>query len=169
MRRTCPDRALQTRPREGGRHTWSCALSGYLATTVTAVDRRAKLLDLIRMGPGKPNLDDLYVVLRGWAIAKQVKSYTDLSRDYQALTQEWFEPHGSWDGPLGSLNRALHASGAPALSALVVLKEAGEPGGEFWGCAPNVPPRPTNDVQRVATWSQIVTAVHAYPWRPSLA
>lgn len=119
------------------------------------------------MGQGKPNLDDLYVVLRGWPIANQVKTYTELSRDYQAMTQEWL-PHGTWDGPLGELNRAVDAFGAPALSALVVLKEAGEPGGEFWGCAPNVPPRPKGEVARVAEWSQIVAAVHAYPWPPSL-
>lgn len=90
--------------------------------------------------------------------------YTDLSNQYKARTNEWFEPHGSWDEPLGALNQQLHRIGAPAISALVVLKGPQEPGGEFWGSAPSVPARPKNEVERLAAWGTIVKAVHAYNW-----
>ncbi len=114
------------------------------------------------------NIDELYVVLRGWAIAKKIHTYLDLSKQYEARTHEWFEPHGSWDVPLGSLNLHLHQHGAPALSALVVVGATGEPGGGFWGSAQSVPSRPKSDVERLAAWSKIVKDVHAYPWPPSL-
>jgi hypothetical protein len=119
------------------------------------------------MTRGAPDIDDVYAVLRTWAVAKpgQIHPYSELSRQYRDRTGEWFEPHGSWDRPLGALNQRLHdAIGAPALSALVVLKEVGEPGGAFWGCAPNVPPRPRSDIDRLAEWSRIVREVHAYDW-----
>lgn len=115
-----------------------------------------------------PNIDDLYVILRGWAVAKKYGTYLSLSKEYEARTHEWFEPHGSWDAPLGNLNLHLHEHGAPALSALVVVGEKGEPGGGFWGSAPSVPSRPKKDLDRVAAWSEIVKKVHAYPWPPSL-
>ncbi len=111
-----------------------------------------------------PNLDDLYLVLRQWAAGRKPQTYTQLSQAYQAQTGDWFEPHGSWDTPLGTLNNRLHAIGAPALSALVVLQASKEPGGLFWASAPNVPPRPKNDVVRLAEWSRIVKDVLAYPW-----
>lgn len=121
-----------------------------------------------RVVPAAPNLDDLYSVLRTWALAKTRRTYTELSQDYHRQTGDWLEPHGSWDIPLGDLNRRLHAAGAPALSALVVLKATGQPGGAFWGCAPNVPPKPKTDIERLAAWSQIVSSVHAYAWPGSL-
>jgi len=111
-----------------------------------------------------PNLDDLYVVLRKWASGKGPQSYTDLSHKYQARTGDWFEPHGSWDKPLGELNNRLATIGAPALSALVILQGANEPGGGFWGCAPNVPRRPSNEIERLEEWNRIVAEVRAYPW-----
>jgi hypothetical protein len=118
-----------------------------------------------------PNLDDLYLVLRAWAVAKQnqTRTYAELSQDYKVRTGDWFEPHGSWDQPLGELNRRLHAAArAPALSALVVLGATKEPGGGFWGSAPGVPPRPTNDLARLTEWQRIVKAVLKYPWPPVL-
>ena len=112
-----------------------------------------------------PNQDALYSVLREWAVQRKVDSYTALSQAYQARTGDWFEPHGSWDDPLGELNRHLHhATGAPALSALVVLKNSGEPGAKFWACSPNVPARPNTELLRLTEWSRIVAAVHAYTW-----
>ena len=114
--------------------------------------------------PMIPNIDDLYAVLRQWALEGAPKSYTDLSHAYRARTGDWFEPHGSWDKPLGELNNRLDAVGAPALSALVILQEANEPGGKFWGCAPNVPRRPANDIDRLTEWSRIVREVRAYSW-----
>ena len=113
------------------------------------------------------NRDELYVVLRGWAVAKpgKVRTYTQLSQDYQALTNEWHEPHGSWDVPLGDINRRVWDElEAPALSALVVLKESGLPGGDFWGCAPNAPPRPKKADDVLIAWAAIVKEVHAYAW-----
>ena len=116
-----------------------------------------------------PDIDALYVVLTGWAAAKQVKTYGDLSREYQQSHGTWFEPHGTWDGPLGDINRRLAKKRLPALSALVVLAhENREPGGGFWGCAPNVPPRPKSDIERLTVWSKIVTAVHAMKWPSAL-
>lgn len=112
----------------------------------------------------KPNLDDIYAVLRQWAIARTPQSYSDLSYAYQARTGDWFEPHGSWDKPLGELNNRLDSLGAPALSALVILKDANEPGGMFWGCAPNVPSRPPNEFDRLTEWNRIVSDVFAYSW-----
>lgn len=115
-----------------------------------------------------PTLDDLYAVLRKWAVAKTYGTYSDLSNEYQARTGDKFEPHGSWDAPLGNLNWQLHATGAPALSALVVLKTTGRPGGGFWGCAPNVPPRPKSESARDLEWARIVADVHAYTWPKAL-
>ena len=111
-----------------------------------------------------PNLDDLYFILRNWAAGKGPQTYGDLSHAYQARTGDWFEPHGSWDRPLGELNNRLAAIGAPALSALVILQGANEPGGGFWGCAPNVPRRPSNEIARLEEWNRIVTEVRAYHW-----
>lgn len=118
-----------------------------------------------------PNLDDLYVVLRSWAVAKpgRINTYTELSKQYEARTGDWFEPHGSWGRPLGRLNEHLHRHGAPAVSALVVLKrEPPEPGAGFWGSAPSVPTRPKTEIQRLSEWSRIVAAVHAYAWPAAL-
>ena len=115
-----------------------------------------------------PDLDAIYSALRVSALAAETRTYTQLSQDYQALTGVWFEPHGSWDAALGELNRRLHAAGAPALLALVVLKASNEPGGVFWGSAPNVPPRPKSDLARVAEWSRIVKTVHAHAWPAAL-
>lgn len=118
-----------------------------------------------------PNLDDIYVILRSWAVAKpgQIHTYTELSKQYEARTTEWFEPHGTWDGPLGELNNRLHAAGAPALSALVVLQASpAQPGGGFWGSAPSVPPRPKTEMGRLSEWSKIVKEVHAYSWPTSM-
>jgi hypothetical protein len=111
-----------------------------------------------------PDLDDLYVVLRQWALGVGPQTYTDLSHAYHTRTGVWFEPHRSWDQPLGILNNRLAALGAPALSALVILKGENEPGAKFWGCAPNVPSRPKNDLARLTEWNRIVTAVRTYPW-----
>jgi hypothetical protein len=156
--------------REGTTHNREGAFQSELQA-----DRPCRLTDaasrmtLAGMANVSPNLDDLYVVLRSWAVAKQTHTYTELSHEYQARTNDWFEPHRSWDAPLGALNQRLHqGAGAPALSALVVLAESREPGGGFWGSAPSVPPRPKNDIERLSVWTSIVKAVHAFPWPLSL-
>lgn len=115
-----------------------------------------------------PNLDELYAVLLQWVAGGGPRTYGELSRDYQSRTGHWFEPHGSWDRPLGALNERLAALRAPALSALVILQGQNEPGGGFWGCAPNVPPRPGDDLSRLTEWDRIVKSVLAHPWPPSL-
>lgn len=116
----------------------------------------------------KPDIDNIYAVLRQWAVAGKPQTYTQLSHDYLARTGEWYEPHGSWDAPLGELNTHLASVGAPALSALVVLHETKEPGDGFWGCASNVPPRPRKDIDRLAEWSRIVKAVICFSWPVAL-
>lgn len=112
----------------------------------------------------EPSLDELYDILRIWSVAQKYRTYSELSRAYQQATGDWFDPHGSWDAPLGQLNVRLSSIGAPALSALVVLKDSGEPGGNFWASAPNVPTRPARDIDRVAEWSRIVKDVFCYSW-----
>jgi hypothetical protein len=57
------------------------------------------------------NLNDFYAVLRHWALNNEPQLYTDLSNAYHARTGDWFEPHGSWDKPLGALNNRLVAVG----------------------------------------------------------
>jgi hypothetical protein len=116
-----------------------------------------------------PDLDELYAVLSEWAVAGKARTYGELSRAYHARTGDWFEPHGSWDAPLGYLNNRLYvAIRAPALSALVILQNTNEPGGRFWGCAPNVPKRPQNDIARLFEWNRILKDVLAYQWPPIL-
>ena len=51
-----------------------------------------------------------------------------------------------------------------ARGSLVILQGQNEPGGGFWGCAPNVPHRPRNDIQRITEWNRIVQDVIAYNW-----
>lgn len=112
----------------------------------------------------KPDVSHLYVVLRQWAVAKKPQTYTQLSHEYYKKTGVWFEPHGSWDAPLGELNNLLASASAPAISALVVLQETKEPGDGFWGCASNVPSRPKKDIDRLAVWSHIVKNVIVFNW-----
>jgi hypothetical protein len=116
------------------------------------------------------DLEELYLVLRSWAVVKpgQVHTYGELSQQYRSRTGDWFEPHGSWDSPLGALNQRLDAVGAPPLSALVVLQGSSEPGGGFWGSAPSVPQCPRADLDRLAEWSRLVSLVHAYAWPAAL-
>jgi hypothetical protein len=109
--------------------------------------------------------DVVFAILTVWASDKTPKTYTDLSHVYHKKTGEWHEPHGSWDAPLGVLNNRLAAEGAPAISALVILKGANEPGGNFWGCAPNVPEKPKDEMARLAKWNEILEAVFCYDWQ----
>lgn len=112
----------------------------------------------------KPDLDDLYAVLLAWVAAGEPRSYARLSRDYQDRTGDWFEPHGSWDAPLGALNNRLARVHAPALSALVILQGQNEPGAGFWASAPNVPQCPPTEAARLAEWNRILTEVFEFPW-----
>ncbi len=115
------------------------------------------------------NLDELYVILREWALDGRPQTYRRLSEVYRERTGNWFHWHGSWDHPLGAINNQLARVGAPALSAVVILQDKNEPGGDFWGCAPNVPPRPRTDDARLAEWTRILNDVRNYPWPPTLA
>lgn len=110
------------------------------------------------------NFDVLYTILAEVAQNQGQLTYTDLSQAYLAQTQDWHEPHGSWDQPLGQLNLMLHGVGWPPLSAVVVLQATSEPGGGFWQSSPNVPPRPANDVARIALYGQLLGQVHAAQW-----
>jgi len=112
----------------------------------------------------KPDIHQVYFILRQWATTGKPQSYTQLSLDYYAQTNNWFEPHGSWDITLGELNTHLAAMGAPALSALVILQRNNEPGASFWGCAPNVPRRPKDNIERISQWNSIVRLVIDFKW-----
>lgn len=116
----------------------------------------------------KPDVGHVYAVLRQWAMAGKPQTYKQLSLDYHSRTGDWLEPHGTWEAPLGELNSLLVSVGAPALSALVVLQETREPGDGFWGCAANVPSRPKKDIDRLAEWTRIFTAVIKYRWPVTL-
>lgn len=115
-----------------------------------------------------PDLEVLYEVMTEWARRKHKDTYTALSHAYKKRTGQWFDPHGSWDFSLGEVNRRCHAVGAPALTAVVVLARDGEPGGSFWGCSDNVPPRPSDEVERLVAWARILKAVHAHTWPSKL-
>ena len=114
------------------------------------------------------NLDDLYAVLAPIARNQGQMTYSDLSQAYYTRTHDWHEPHGSWDAPLGLLNRTLNTIRWPPLSAVVVNGETREPGPGFWEDSPNVPARPTNDIDRIAVYSRLLRQVHAAPWPPTM-
>ena len=65
------------------------------------------------MSSDEPDLHEVYAILREWAMAGTPQAYGDWSRNYQKRTSHWFEPHGSWDAPLGKLNERLADVGAP--------------------------------------------------------
>lgn len=115
-----------------------------------------------------PDIDVVYSILREWAGRGEPRTYADLSREYQSRTGDWLEPHGNWDGPLGDINRILAAKSAPALSALVILQDRNEPGGGFWGCANNVPSRPSSESERIREWNRILKDVIGHKWPRSL-
>jgi hypothetical protein len=112
------------------------------------------------------NTDDLYAVLVQWAKKGTPKTYSQLSIDYCKHTGVLLAPHGTWDAPLGELNNRLHLAGAPALSALVIVKETNEPGAGFWGCSPNVPMRMHDDKKRITAWIHILQKVTSFNWPP---
>ena len=114
-----------------------------------------------------PDLQVVYEILLQWAKGgngPRPQTYTDLTGAYFTRTGHTVSAHGGWDAPLGAINNRLNAIGAPALSALVVLQATNEPGAGFWGCSPNVPHRPRNDIARLAAWASIVTAIGTYNW-----
>jgi hypothetical protein len=115
-----------------------------------------------------PDIDVVYTILRDWAAAGTPRTYTELSNDYAVRTGVGFEPHGTWDRPLGTINNRVWKIKAPALSALVILKETGEPGGNFWECAPNVPSRPKDAAARAERWLRIFQDVVAFTWPDKL-
>jgi hypothetical protein len=111
------------------------------------------------------DLEHLYAVLAPVARRQGQMTYGALSQNYYRRTQDWHEPHGSWDRPLGKLNRMLHPVGWPPLSAVVVLKQDDpEPGGRFWESSPDIPTRPADDVARMALYGRLLRAVHEAPW-----
>ncbi|WP_421266666.1 hypothetical protein [Aeromonas veronii] len=116
----------------------------------------------------KVSLEVVYSILISWAREGSAKTYSDLSHVYHNVTGEWLDPHGSWDRPLGELANIVYSAGGPALTALVVLKGKNEPGGDFWGCAPNVPARPRDEMVRLGEWMRIAKECFAYPWTDTL-
>jgi hypothetical protein len=125
----------------------------------------------------RPAIPTLYAILRSVALGqlpsaalgKGLIAYSELSQRYQDVTDHWFEPHGSWDDPLGELNAVLEDHGYPALSAVVVLKDRDRlgPGEGFWKC-PGVGPRPSNPEARFLRWNEILKNVYATAWPEGL-
>lgn len=118
----------------------------------------------------KPDIGHVYAILREWATVGKGKPkfYGQLSHDYQSRTGKWYEPHGSWDEPLGKINNLLATIGAPALSALVIQQQTDMPGDGFWGCASNVPSRPKKKEDREAEWFRIIHEIIEYNWPATL-
>lgn len=114
------------------------------------------------------DLQTLYAILVEVAASRMQITYGELSQRYHVQTGDWHEPHGSWDEPLGEVNIALHATGLPPLSAVVVLQDTREPGGRFWGSSPNVPNRPGDQVARITAYGQILAQVHDTNWPVTL-
>jgi len=108
------------------------------------------------------NLETLYAILIEVARSGGQVTYGELSEKYYDKTKDWHEPHGSWDKPLGDLNKIL--KGWPPLSAVVVLQDVGEPGGGFWESSPSVPARPGNDINRIGLYGKLLGQVHATAW-----
>jgi hypothetical protein len=115
------------------------------------------------------DLDNVYAVLVDVAHNHDQLTYGELSRKYYERTGDWHEPHGSWDLPLGELNRLLHSVRWPPISAVVVLNDDNrEPGGKFWESSPNIPRRPTDEIARITLYGQILGQVHNVPWPSSI-
>jgi hypothetical protein len=95
-------------------------------------------------------------------------TYSDLSERYQESTGEYHEPYGSWDAPLGDVNRRVANAGLPPLSVIVWLKETYQPGGGFWGASPNAPARPKNERERDALLLRLLNEVWAANWPAAL-
>lgn len=114
------------------------------------------------------DLDELYVILRDVARKKGKITYSELSSLYEQRTGEWHDFHRTWDAPLGRLNNSLYEAGLEPLSAVVVLKIGGEPGGGFWGSSPAVPIAPRKAEDRLLTWAMILKRVHAATWPDEL-
>lgn len=112
----------------------------------------------------KPSPEETYEILKAWVRRGEPNTYKPLSLDYQKRTGDWFEPHGSWDLTLGEINSRLSRKGAPAITAIVILKEENEPGRNFWGCAPNVPSRPSNYNNRMHEWNNILSDIFSFNW-----
>ena len=117
------------------------------------------------------DFEALYAILAAVARSNPndgLLTYSQLSQRYFDATQDWHEPYGSCDAPLGQLNRILHAVSWPPLSAVVVLKTRdggfGEPGGGFWESSPNIPARPADALARTAEWGRLLNQVYAVIW-----
>ncbi len=117
---------------------------------------------------GEIDLRVLYGILAEAAKAGGQLTYQELSEAYRQRTGELHPYHGTWDDPLGELNRMLDAADLPPLSAVVVLKKEREPGGKFWGSCPRIPNRPSNPDKRLLEYSRILRDVHKEHWPDSL-
>lgn len=119
-----------------------------------------------------PDLDALYRILVRTARNRTTMSYEDLANAYEEETGVWLHYHGTWDEPLGELNRRLYANRLPPLSAVVTYKQdTGEeliPGDGFWGCSPNIPERPRSSDERMLIWSRILNEIYETNWPAEL-
>lgn len=108
----------------------------------------------------------VYSILKNRVSKEEAKvlTYSELSTIYCSLTGYYPNPHGSWDAVLGTINNMLYLKGAPAISALVMLKGKNQPGDGFWGCAPNVP-IPKNHLAKIDAWVKILEEIRCFNWK----
>jgi hypothetical protein len=95
-------------------------------------------------------------------------TYTKLSEAYRRQAGVFFDPHGSWDMPLDTINKRLEDVGFPPLSALVVTQETGMPGPGFWKtCARTQKVRRSSD-DLLLEYARILEEVYAAQWPADL-
>jgi hypothetical protein len=108
-------------------------------------------------------------VLVEWAKDKTSKSYTDLTNELEVKTGKYYIPV-SLGKFLGELNQKIYKidKNAPAISILVISKEYGTPSDGIWGCSPNVPEMPDNEVEIHNVLFTMKADVLAYDWNKVL-
>lgn len=118
------------------------------------------------------SLRDLYAILREACIRKEIIYYSVVSTRYHRRTDEYHEPHGTWDQHLGELNRLAFAEVEVAISPIVTYKpndnqSPGPPGHGMWG-TPGVPPCPSGKAAQEAEWHRLVNLAHLQTWPETL-
>jgi len=112
------------------------------------------------------DLKTVYRILRKIAVEHKRCFYLELSNHYAAEPNGyWIHPHHGWIEPLQPLNEHLHEwnNKCPALSAVVQVEGAEEPGSGFWK-VPNAPLCPATKPERIATYNGFLQIVYNFAW-----
>jgi hypothetical protein len=112
------------------------------------------------------DLPTLYRVLCDVARSRPTTpfTYTRLSDAYARRTHVQFDPHGTWDTPLDTINRRLECAGFPPISALVVTQDSGMPGPGFWGTCARTQNVGRNADERLLEYARILNDVYDANW-----